>query len=88
MNVNEVLRQFRDRQSHDTEALEDSFKIFIQDKLNVLGSVETKKRRKKLSSCWPNISTEDVEKINEGLDVASVSKVNIKLKGKRSRHLI
>ena len=46
VNVNELLTQFRERESYDKEALEDSFKIFLQDKFKSLESVGTNKRKK------------------------------------------
>ena len=72
MNVNELLIKFRERESYDKEALEDSFKIFLQDKFKSLESVGTNKRKKKLSvRAGKSVSIEDLEKFNEGYDIAS-----------------
>ena len=46
VNLNELLTKFRERESYDKEALEDSFKIFLQDKFKSLESVGTNKRKK------------------------------------------
>ena len=44
VNVNELLTKFRERESYDKEALEDSFKIFLQYKFKTLESVGTNKK--------------------------------------------
>ncbi|XP_065652789.1 uncharacterized protein LOC136080108 [Hydra vulgaris] len=49
VNVNQLLTQFRARESYDKEFLEDSFKIFLQEKYKPLQSSETKQQQKKLS---------------------------------------
>ena len=72
MNVNELLTKFRERESYDREALEDSFKIFLQDKFKSLESVGTNKRKKKLSvPAGKSVSIKDLEKFNEGYDIVS-----------------
>ena len=71
MNVNELLSKFRERESDDYEALEDSFKIFYQDKLKSLEYVGTNKQNKKFSvPAGKSVNIEDLEKFNEGYDIA------------------
>ena len=71
MNVNELFKKFRERESYDNEALEDTFKISLQEKFKSLESIGTSKRKKKLSfSAGKSVSIEDLEKFNEGCDIA------------------
>ena len=72
VNVNELLTKFRERESYDREALEDSFQIFLQDKFKSLEPVRTNKRKKKLPvPAGKSVSIEDLEKFNEGYNIAS-----------------
>ena len=71
MNVNELLIKLRERKSYDKEAQEDSFKIFFQDTFKSLESVGTNNQKKKLSvPAGRTVGTEDLEKFNEGYDMA------------------
>ena len=83
MNVNELFTKFRERESYDKEALEDNFKIFLQDKFKSLESLGTNKQKKKVSvPTGKSVSIEDLEKFNEGYDIAPNNLV------KRKKHTL
>ncbi|XP_065669381.1 uncharacterized protein LOC136088747 [Hydra vulgaris] len=72
VNVNQLLTQFRERESYDKEFLEDSFKIFLQEEYKPLQSSETEKRKKKLSiPAGKSVGTADLEKFSNSFDIGS-----------------
>jgi DDE superfamily endonuclease. len=49
VNVEELLASFERRKQYDTEQLEDSFKKFLEEKINPVNQIEKQKKRKKIS---------------------------------------
>ncbi|XP_065650607.1 uncharacterized protein LOC136078741 [Hydra vulgaris] len=70
VNVNQLLTQFRERESYNKEFSEDSFKIFLQEKYKPLQSSETKQQKKKLFvPAGKSVGTEDLEKFSNSFDI-------------------
>jgi len=82
VNDNKLLSQYRKRESYDEEFLEDAFKVFLQEKYKTMQSVETKKRKRKLSvPAGKSVGTEDLENFDKSFVIGS------KLAKKKKKHI-